>query len=96
MAGLAANDDEDAPQSRRLDARLGYGFPLLGDRLIGTPELGLGLSDTGRHYSLGLRLAPARSQRAAFDLRLEGTRREAANDDQAPEHELRLHGALRW
>ena len=96
MAGLAANDNEDAPQSRRLDARLGYGFPLLGDRLIGTPELGLGLSDTGRHYSLGLRLAPARSQRAAFDLRLEGTRREAANDDRAPEHDLRLRGALRW
>ena len=96
MAGLAANDDEDAPQSRRLDARLGYGFPLLGDRLIGTPELGLGLSDTGRDYSLGWRLAPARSQRAGFDLRLEGTRREAANDDRAPEHELRLRGALRW
>ena len=38
MAGLAANDDEDALQSRRFDARLGYGFPLLGDRLIGTPE----------------------------------------------------------
>ena len=96
MAGLAANDDEAAPRSRRLDARLGYGFPLLGDRLIGTPELGLGLSDTGRDYSLGWRLAPARSQRAGFDLRLEGTRREAANDDRAPEHELRLRGALRW
>ena len=24
------------------------------------------------------------------------TRREAANDDRAPEHELRLQGALRW
>ena len=34
--------------------------------------------------------------RVAFDLGLEGTRREAANDDRAPEHGLRLRGALRW
>ena len=80
---------------RRLEARLGYGFPLLGDRLVGTPEIGLGLSDTGRDYSLGWRLALARSHRIAFDLALEGTRREAANDD-ALEHGLRLRGALRW
>ena len=96
MAGLAANDDEGRTfDSRRLEARLGYGFPLLGDRLIGTPEIGLGLSDTGREYSLGWRLALARSHRIAFDLALEGTRRKAANDD-APEHGLRLRGALRW
>ena len=95
MAGLAANDDGGTLDSRRLEARLGYGFPLLGDRLIGTPEIGLGLSDTGRDYSLGWRLALAGSHRIAFDLALEGTRREAANDD-APEHGLRLRGALRW
>ena len=96
MAGLAANDNGGTLDSRRLEARLGYGFPLLGDRLIGTPELGLGLSDTGREYSLGWRLALAGSQRVAFHLALEGTRREAANDDGAPEHGLRLRGALRW
>ena len=96
MAGLAANDDGGTPDRRRLEARLGYGFPLPGDRLVGTPEIGLGLSDTGREYRLGWRLALARSHRIAFDLALEGTRREAANDDRAPEHELRLRGALRW
>ena len=95
MAGLAANDDGGTLDRRRLEAKLGYGFPLLGDRLIGTPEIGLGLSDTGREYSLGWRLALARSHRVAFDLALEGTRREAANDD-APEHGLWLRGALRW
>ena len=96
MAGLAANDDGGTLDRRRLEARLGYGFPLLGDRLVGTPEIGLGLSDTAREYSLGWRLALARSHRIAFDLALEGTRREAANDDRAPEHGLRLRGALRW
>ena len=95
MAGLAANDDGGTLDRRRLEARLGYGFPLLGDRFVGTPEIGLGLSDTGREYSLGWRLALARSHRVAFDLALEGTRREAANDD-ALEHGLRLRGALRW
>ena len=95
MAGLAANDDGGTLDSRRLEARLGYGFALPGDRFVSTPEIGLGLSDTGREYSLGWRLALARSHRIAFDLALEGTRREAANDD-APEHGLRLRGALRW
>ena len=97
MAGLAANDDDDGTLDRhRLEAKLGYGFAVFGDRLIGTPEIGLGLSDTGREYSLGWRLALARSHRVAFDLALEGTRREAANDDRAPEHGLSLRGALRW
>ena len=96
MAGLAANDDGGTLDRRRLEAKLGYGFAVFGDRLIGTPEIGLGLSDTGREYSLGWRLALARSHRVAFDLGLEGTRREAANDDRAPEHGLRLRGALRW
>ena len=96
MAGLAANDDEGGTlDRRRLEARLGYGFAVFGDRFVATPEIGLGLSDTAREYSLGWRLALARSHRVAFDLGLEGTRREAANDD-APEHGLRLRGALRW
>ena len=96
MAGLAANDDEGGTfDSRRLEARLGYGFAVFGDRFVATPEIGLGLSDTGRDYSLGWRLALARSHRVGFDLALEGTRREAANDDRVPEHGLRLRGGLR-
>ena len=55
LDGLAANDDGAGLGQRRLEARLGYGFALFGGAVIGTPELGLGLSDAGRDYRLGWR-----------------------------------------
>ena len=90
LAGLAANDDGDELDRRRFEAKLGYGLAVFGGRFMGTPEIGLGLSDAHRDYSLGWRLGLARSERVSFALVLEGTRREAVNDDRPPEHELRL------
>ena len=97
LEGLAANDDGDALGRRQLALRLGYGIAAFGDRFTATPEVGLGLSDTHREYSLGWRLGLARSGAAAFELGLTGTRRESANDDAgSPEHALALRNTLRW
>ena len=96
MAGLAANDNGGA-LSRRLEAKIGYGIPVFGDRFVGTPEIGIGLSDSGRDYRLGWRLGLARRQdRVSMGLELEATRRESANDDREPEHGAGLKLTLRW
>ena len=46
--------------------------------------IGRGRWDTGREYTLGLRLGRSRSDRMWFELTLEGTRREAMDDDRDP------------
>ena len=55
---------------------------MFGDRFVGTPEIGLGLSDAERELRLGWRLGLAR--------------REAVNDDDAPEHGVGLRLSVRW
>ena len=94
LEGLTANDDELG--ERRLEAKLGYGMPVLGSRLVGTPELGLGLTGTSREYTAGWRFALARRESVAFDLALEAVRREAANDDGAAEDRIGLALRLRY
>ena len=96
LAGLAANDDGDALENRRLELRLGYGFAAFGDRFTATPELGLGLGQGHREYTLGWRLGLEQSGPNALELRLEATRREAANDDTDPEHGIGLRLSVRW
>ena len=57
LAGLAANEGGgDDLESRRLEARFGYGFAAFGDRFTFTPEAAVGLSNAGRDYRLGWRL----------------------------------------
>ena len=78
LDGLAANDNpgsgsgagggNDELKSRRLELKFGYGLSAFGDRFTWTPEVGFGLSDTGRDYSLGWRLVRGGS----------GTRRSGA------------------
>ena len=92
MAGLRQADG--AASAGRLDAKLGYGLPMLGNRLTGTPWLGLGLSGNGRDYTLGWRLSP--SGGTGFDLGLEATRRESANDDSDPEDRLNARLRVSW
>ena len=97
MAGLAATDDDDALRQRRLEVRLGYGLPALADRFTATPELGFGVSETHREYSLGWRLGLARgSERVSFALGLEAARRESANDEREPEDRVGLMLSMRW
>ena len=96
LEGLAANDDGAGLGQRRLEARLGYGLALFGGAVIGTPELGLGLSDAGRDYRLGWRCGLARRDRVDLELGIEATRREAANDDFGAEHAVGLTARARW
>ncbi len=62
LAGLAANsgsgvDDNGELRGRRLEAKFGYGFVVNDDRFASIPEIGVGLSETGRDFSLSWRLA---------------------------------------
>ena len=95
LAGIGA-DDGNGPGSRRLELRLGYGLAALGDRFTATPEFGLGLADGRREYTLGWRFELAEAGPTALALRLEATRREAADDKADPEHGLGLGLTARW
>ena len=57
-----------------------------------TPEAGSGLSSTGRDVRLGWRLVrePRAGELGAFELSVEATRPEAANDDTGAEHQVGL------
>ena len=97
-AGLAANGD-DGLDVRRFEAKFGYGFSAFGDRFTLTPELGFGLSNDSRDYGLGWRLNLSGGDRSSFELRLDATRRDAANDNGAgsePEHTFGVRLNARW
>ena len=99
LAGLAANDNGDELQQRRLEARFGYGFPALGDRFTATPEIAVGLSDSGRDYSLGWRLADddGTPDGNVVEFAVEVRRREsAANDNVPPEHMVGFRATSRF
>ena len=103
LEGLAANDNgaggNDELKSRRLELKFGYGLSAFGDRFTWTPEVGVGLSDTGRDYSLGWRLVRGGSgggDGGSFELSFEARRRESANDDTPPEHEVGPRLTVRW
>ena len=80
------------PGGAGLDAELGYGVGAFGGFGVGTPYLRYGQAPEGeRRYGLGWRLArPA----GAFDLDLEGWRRERETD--RPGHGLRLELRVSW
>ena len=96
LAGLGAEEDEER-LGRRLEARLGYGLGVFGERWTATPELGVGLSDTGRELRLGWRLTERVVAGLAFELRVEGTRRESVDGEDGaanPKHGLGV--SLGW
>ena len=107
LAGLAANDNgaEDGGllSRRRLEVRFGYGFAAFGDRFTSTPELGFGLSEWSRDYRLGWRLGLVPGGPTSFELGIEATRTEPANNNGTgfgagakPEHSLMFRGAVHW
>ena len=97
LAGPAANDNNGGDLGqRRLEVRFGYGFSAFGDRFTSTPEIGTGLSDTGRDYSLGWRLTRAAGHRGSLELSFEGRRRESANDNTTPVHEAGFRLTVRF
>ena len=94
LDGLAANDSGDYGNndlsSRRLELKFGYGLPAFGGRFTWTPEADIGLSDTGRDYSLGWRLVRGGSgdDGGSLEFSFEARRSESANDDTQPVHDV--------
>ncbi len=98
-AGPAANDNRDGLRRQRFEVRLGYGVAALGERFTATPEIAVGLSDTGRDYSLGWRLTPGgvAPDGAALELAFEARRFESASRRNAPpEHVATLRLTSRF
>ena len=98
LTGLAAQsgselDGEGDLQHRRLEARFGYGFPAWGGRFASVPEIGLGLSDTGREYILGWRLAS--DGPGTLQLSTEARRIESKGSGPA-EHRIGARLSARW
>ena len=98
LAGLAANDNGDELERRRLELKLGYGFGAFGDGFTSTPEVGFGMSAGQRDYSLAWRLVRdrRRGDLGSLEFSLETRRRESANDDTPPEHTVGLRLTARW
>ena len=100
LEGPAANDDGNELDRRRLEMKLGYGFAAFGDRFTSVPELGFGMSERHREYSLGWRLKrdPRPGEIGSLEFPFEGRRREAANDNTGakPEHSVVLGITARW
>ncbi len=97
LAGLSANPGSGSGAGgtdlarRRLGVRFGYGFAAFGDRFTLTPEAGVTLTDAGRDLSFGWRLVRVGAGTpvgGALDLSFEARRRESANDDIPPEHQV--------
>ena len=102
LAGLAANDNGGGDlESRRLEARFGYGFAAFDGGFTLTPELGVGFSNAGREYSLGWRLVRIERGSAiaggSLELSFEATRRESsASGGAPPEHGVGLRLGARF
>ena len=100
LAGFAANDNGGDTgrfeAASRLQGELGYGVAAFGGGFTGTPNVGFGLSDTGRDYRLGWRLTSAVPGDPGFEVNLDATRSEAANGNEPPGHGLMLRGTIRW
>ena len=94
IAELATNEtagNDNVPQMR-LDVEFGYGLSALGGHGLLTPYGGFSLAGDGtHHYRIGGRFEIG----SAFNLSLEGERREPANDA-AVEHGIMLRGQLRF
>ncbi|MCY4501134.1 MAG: hypothetical protein OXE57_06195, partial [Alphaproteobacteria bacterium] len=94
-ARALAPDEAAFRPARSLTAEAGYGLPLFGDRFTATPNSGFGISDDGaRDYRIGWRLSSAPGD-PGFEVSLDATRREAANDNDA-EHGVMLRSHIRW
>ena len=100
LTWLAPADGEDGSDgfetSRRLEGEIGYGLPMFGGAVTGTPNFGLGLSESARDWRIGWRLTPAGAGTGGFEVNLDASRSEPANEDDPPVHGLMLRGSMHW
>ena len=95
LAGLTAPGAAGGTTAGRLAGEVGYGVPVLGGALTGTPNLGIGVSEGTRDYRLGWRITPSATGAARFEINLDATRREGSLSS-AAEHGVLLHGRMNW
>ena len=104
LTGLAAQPgsgsgpgDHGDLRTSRLEARFGYGFPAWGGRFASVPEIGLGLSGTGREYILGWRLKDDGSRGSGrLQLSTEARRIKPAVGSGPAEHRIGARLSARW
>ena len=90
VRGLAANDP--LRPAARLEAEAAYGLAAFGGRGAMTPFVGMALAEAGdRTWRTGIRWTLG----AELAFGVEGTRREAANEN-APDHGIAFRAAMRW
>ena len=90
VRGLAANDP--LRPAARLAAEAAYGLAAFGGRGAMTPFVGMALAEAGdRTWRTGIRWTLG----AELAFGVEGTRREAANEN-APDHGIAFRAAMRW
>ncbi len=96
-ARALAPDGAAFEAARGLQGEMGYGLSLGGDRFTGTPNLGFGMSDGGaRDWRIGWRLTSAVPGDPGFEISLDATRNEPANDNGPVEHGVMLRSLIRW
>ena len=87
--------DGECEAGKSLQGELGYGLSMFGDRFTGTPYVGFGLSDgDGLDFRLGWWLTSTLEGDPGFEVNLDATRLEPANDA-APEYGVMLRTAIR-
>ena len=75
---------------------MGYGVPVFKNRYIGTPNLGIEMSDDGsRDYRIGWRLTAAKPDESNFLLTFDITSQES-NADHDPEYGFLLQVGFRF
>ena len=87
LAGLAGNGPEEGSwaggDAGRLEGEVGYGQAVHGGGFIGTPNIGIGLSDGGvRDWRIGWRLTTEEPGDADIEVRLDAIWSEAASSDE--------------
>ncbi len=96
QTGVTGGVEPAGQTNGRLDARVGYGMALFGGHFLGTPELGLGLSEVGHEWRVGWRLGLAGGKRVSFNLGLEATLWEPADTTTASEDRVGFSATMLW
>ncbi|MXW49926.1 MAG: hypothetical protein F4Z84_06690, partial [Gammaproteobacteria bacterium] len=78
----------------RWTAETAWGFPVFGDRFIGRPHVGYGLSTTERDYTLGWQLKPLDEDAPDLTLGVQTKRRES--EGEKPDHGIELEIKAQW